>query len=220
MLSSSCSNNRYVAKNFTCADLHQQLSVNDSYERQYSGHYKIGKSYKIKSTRYTPYTSVDKKYAEHGKASWYADHSKTTANGDIFNKYMLTAAHTKLPIPSIIKVTNLKNQKQVIVMVNDRGPFCKGRILDLSEAAAQRLEFHQLGLADVKIEYMHNETTNFLKKLDLAKKHGSKTAKKAELAPRCSIKCYLELINAKYDLIDLTADQKKLYQQSIVENNI
>lgn len=214
IISSSCANKQHV--------LHDQLSKNDSYQHQYQGHYKTGKPYIINSVRYVPYTKVHNKYTQIGQASWYGkqDHNKITANGDKFNKYMLSAAHQTLPIPSIIKVTNLQNDKQLILQVSDRGPYAKNRILDVSEAAAERLGFKHLGTTNVKIEYMHEETDNFLTRLNLSKKHGSRTKIKAELAPKCSIKCYIELINAKHNLLELTVEQQRLYQQSIEQNKI
>ena len=92
-----------------------------------------------------------------GKASYYADkfHGKKTANGEIFDMNGLTAAHKTLPFGTICRVTNLENQKQVIVKINDRGPFIEGRILDLSKGAAKALDAIQIGVIEVKIEILN-----------------------------------------------------------------
>ncbi len=93
-------------------------------------------------------------YEEVGEASWYGRkfHGRRTANGEVYDMYKMTAAHKTLPIPSYVKVTNLDNQKSVVVRVNDRGPFHGNRIIDLSYAAAKRLDFHNQGVARVKVE--------------------------------------------------------------------
>ncbi len=93
-------------------------------------------------------------YTETGKASWYGKkfHGRPTSNQEIFDMYKLTAAHKTLPLPSYVQVTNLKNNKQVVVRVNDRGPFVGDRIIDLSYAAAKSLDFVNDGIADVRIK--------------------------------------------------------------------
>ncbi len=92
-----------------------------------------------------------------GTASWYGEkyHGRKTANGEIFNMHKLTAAHRKLPLVTIVKVTNLKNRKSVVVRVNDRGPYIRGRIIDLSYAAAKEIEMVKDGIAKVKIEIVN-----------------------------------------------------------------
>ncbi|QXK91935.1 septal ring lytic transglycosylase RlpA family protein [Neoehrlichia mikurensis] len=118
------------------------------------GHYKIGNSYMIDGISYKP--QYYDYYEEVGIASWYGaeSHNKTTANGDKFNRFLLTAAHKTLPLPSFVEVTNLENGKKVIVKVNDRGPFVSNRIIDLSEKAAIVLGFRDKGIAKVKITYL------------------------------------------------------------------
>lgn len=93
-------------------------------------------------------------YAEKGIASWYGDdfHGKKTSNGEVYDMYGMTAAHKTLPIPSYVKVTNLKNNRSIIVRINDRGPYYEDRIIDLSYAAAQRLGVHRPGTEKVKVE--------------------------------------------------------------------
>ncbi len=122
------------------------------------GHFKIGKAYKIKGKYYYPKETYH--HTEVGMASWYGPgfHGKKTANGEIFNKGDLTAAHRTLQLPSIIRVTNLKNGRSVIVRVNDRGPFAHQRVLDLSERAATILGFKKQGITKIKIEVLPKES--------------------------------------------------------------
>lgn len=89
-----------------------------------------------------------------GMASWYgkAHHGKKTASGERFNMYGLTAAHRKLPLGTLVRVTNVANGKSVIVKINDRGPFHGNRVLDLSKGAAQALDMTKTGTAKVQIE--------------------------------------------------------------------
>lgn len=97
---------------------------------------------------------AQKGFKQRGKASYYADkfHGRQTANGERFDMYDFTAAHRTLPFGTKVRVTNLKNNKSVVVRVNDRGPFSKGRIIDLSMAAAKKIDMVADGIADVKIE--------------------------------------------------------------------
>jgi rare lipoprotein A len=92
---------------------------------------------------------------EIGLASWYGSrhHGKRTASGEVFNQNKLTAAHRTLPWGSRVKVTNLANGKSVEVRINDRGPFSKGRIIDLSRAAARSLDMVEQGITTVRIEW-------------------------------------------------------------------
>jgi|CXWL01.1.fsa_nt_gi rare lipoprotein A len=94
------------------------------------------------------------RYLKQGIASWYGPgfHGKKTANGEIFDMYAMTAAHNTLPIPSYAQVTNLENHRSVIVRINDRGPFVGNRLLDLSYAAAKKLDMHEDGTGKVEIK--------------------------------------------------------------------
>ncbi|HQH72091.1 MAG TPA: septal ring lytic transglycosylase RlpA family protein [bacterium] len=89
-----------------------------------------------------------------GLASWYGKdfHGRKTASGESFNMYGMTAAHPSLPFDTRVKVTNLENRRSVTLRINDRGPNVRGRIIDVSLAAARELEFEQQGLAQVKVE--------------------------------------------------------------------
>ena len=97
---------------------------------------------------------TSKDYKEVGIASWYGTkfHGRKTSNGEIYNMYAMTAAHKSLPIPSYVRVTNLKNKRSIIVRVNDRGPFHGPRLIDLSYVAALKLGFADKGTAKVLIE--------------------------------------------------------------------
>lgn len=89
-----------------------------------------------------------------GMASWYGE-AQTTASGERFNKHALTAAHRTLPLGTMVRVTNQRNGKSVIVRINDRGPYGRGRIIDLSEAAARKLDMIDAGVAPVTLEVIH-----------------------------------------------------------------
>ncbi len=121
--------------------------------------YKVGNPYKINGKWYYP--AVDYDYDETGMASWYGPnfHGKSTANGEVFDQNKISAAHKTLPLPSIVKVTNLDNgmvlQK---VRVNDRGPFAKNRIIDLSKKAAEELGFVNKGVARVRVQILEDES--------------------------------------------------------------
>jgi rare lipoprotein A (peptidoglycan hydrolase) len=97
-----------------------------------------------------------------GKASFYGKkfHGRKTANGEIYNMHRMTAAHRTLPFGTLVQVTNLKNNKSVIVRINDRGPFIPGRMIDLSYAAAQRLDFINDGVVKVKVEKLKLLSSN------------------------------------------------------------
>jgi rare lipoprotein A len=125
-----------------------------------SGHgiYKIGQPYEIDGTWYYPAEQWD--YDESGIASWYGEafHGKYTANGEVFDLNGLTAAHRTLPLPSIVRVTNLDNGRTLDVRINDRGPFARGRIIDLSRRSAQLLGFESTGTAKVRVKILVPES--------------------------------------------------------------
>lgn len=122
------------------------------------GYYKVGSPYVIKGKRYYP--AVDYGYNKTGIASWYGPnfHGKSTANGETFDQNELTAAHKTLPLPSIVRVTNLENGKSLIVRVNDRGPYAHGRIIDLSKRSAELLGFKNQGTAKVRVQVLEPES--------------------------------------------------------------
>lgn len=177
-------------------DLHTRLSQDDKGNILYKGSYKVGQTYSQKGISYTPIK--EEKYDKIGFASWYGAkhgfHGKKTANGDKYNKAMLTAAHPTLPMPSLVKVTNLKNNKSLVVMVNDRGPFAKNRLIDVSERAAEILDFKKQGVAKVRVEYLPKETHTLLAKFALKPVEGARSKKKAK-DTSCSINCHIKLVN-------------------------
>ncbi|WP_074380683.1 septal ring lytic transglycosylase RlpA family protein [Bartonella doshiae] len=119
-----------------------------------NGRVVVGKPYKIKGKWYYPQN--DPNYKRIGEASWYGSdfHGRLTANGEIYDMNLLTAAHPTMPLPSYARVTNLKNGSSIIVRVNDRGPFLKDRIIDLSKQAAKVLGYVDAGVTNVKVEYI------------------------------------------------------------------
>jgi rare lipoprotein A len=122
--------------------------------RKGGGRYQVGKPYQIAGNWYRP--KVDSGYTRAGTASWYGPgfHGRLTANGEIFDMNALTAAHPTMPLPSYARVTNLNNDRSVIVRVNDRGPFAHNRLIDLSKRTAQMLGFIHSGTAKVRVEYL------------------------------------------------------------------
>ncbi|MGF1611441.1 MAG: septal ring lytic transglycosylase RlpA family protein [Kiloniellales bacterium] len=122
------------------------------------GHYKVGNPYQIAGVWYYP--KVDYNYDATGIASWYGPgfHGRQTANGEIFDQNSLSAAHPTLPMPSIVRVTNLENGRAVTVRVNDRGPFKHGRVIDMSRRGAQLLGFEQAGTARVRVQVLEEES--------------------------------------------------------------
>lgn len=120
--------------------------------------YKVGKPYKVMGKWYTPQEDFD--YNETGIASWYGKdfHAKYTANGEVYDMNSLTAAHKTLPLPSIVRVTNLENGRSLVLRVNDRGPFVGNRIIDISKRGAQLLGFQNQGTAKVRVEVMKEES--------------------------------------------------------------
>ncbi len=119
-----------------------------------TGGYKVGTPYQVGGVWYYPHE--DPFYDETGIASWYGDAfaGRPTANGEIFSPDGLTAAHKTLPLPVLVRVTNLQNGKSIVLRVNDRGPFIPGRILDVSENAAELLGFKGDGVARVRVQYV------------------------------------------------------------------
>lgn len=147
----------------------QDGSFNNMFDQNgnYIGYYKIGKPYKVNGKTYSP--REHNSYNEIGTASWYGDffNGKRTANGEIFNSREITAAHKTLPLPSIVRVTNLENGKMIMARVNDRGPFSHNRLIDLSRESAKLLGFKEKGTAKVKVELLPNETKRLLQQLNL-----------------------------------------------------
>ena len=132
--------------------------------RYNSGNVKKNTNFKVKKNKQSSYNKHKKIYK--GVSSWYGPnfHGKLTANGEVYDQYGITAAHKELPLNTIVRVTNLDNNKSIILRINDRGPYAKNRVLDCSYGAAKKLDFLNKGTASVKIEiiefgdnvYMHH----------------------------------------------------------------
>ena len=110
-------------------------------------------------------------------ASWYGPdfHNGVTANGEIYDMHLMTAAHRTLPLPSIVRVTNLENGRSVVLRVNDRGPFVNNRIIDVSKLAAERLGFYEKGTTRVRVDILADESKE-LKEAMLAGDTSAQTA--------------------------------------------
>lgn len=173
---------KYEFKEKTRYNYDDEYDSNDNYDNEYSdeainhykrkgkkypGYYKVGKPYKIFGRWYHP--KEDWGYKEVGVSSWYGEdfYGKLTANGETYDMYDMTAAHRTLPMPCIVKVTNLKNGKSVKLRVNDRGPFAKERIIDVSKAASKKLGFHRQGTTKVKVEFLKKDTKKLWRELDI-----------------------------------------------------
>jgi rare lipoprotein A len=122
--------------------------------RRAGGRYTVGKPYWMAGSWYTP--EEDPTYDRTGQASWYGPrfHGRLTANGEIFDRRALTAAHPTLPLPSYVRVTNLDSDRSIVVRVNDRGPYRHKRLIDLSERTAELLQFKRRGRAPVRVQYL------------------------------------------------------------------
>lgn len=115
----------------------------------------VGKAYSVAGKRYTPFEKPVG-FTQVGTASWYGEafHGRRTANGEVYDRHSVSAAHPTMPLPAYARVTNLMNSRSIIVRVNDRGPFHGGRMMDLSQTTADALAFRHLGTARIKMEYL------------------------------------------------------------------
>jgi rare lipoprotein A len=118
------------------------------------GRYSAGKPYNINGRIYVP--GADPNYRVDGIASWYGPdfHGRLTANGEVYDMHAISAAHPTMPLPSYARVTNLDSGKSIVVRVNDRGPYARNRLIDLSIGTAKALDFYGRGLARVRVEYV------------------------------------------------------------------
>jgi rare lipoprotein A len=120
----------------------------------------VGRPYQIAGKTYVPRENASG-YSRVGLASWYgsAFHGRLTANGEVFDRQSIAAAHTTLPLPSYARVTNLENRRSIIVRVNDRGPYHANRLMDVSEGVAEALDFKRAGTAKVQVDYVGRAST-------------------------------------------------------------
>lgn len=150
--------------------------------------YKVGKPYKVDGVWYYP--AVNYNYSETGIASWYGSkfHGQSTANNEIYDMNKVTAAHRTLPLPSIVRVTNLENGRSIRLRVNDRGPFKHGRIIDLSRRGAQLLGFARKGTARVRVEIEADDSRQLAVQMTgQGVKDQTQTASTAKAVPRDSV---------------------------------
>lgn len=157
----------------------KQLSGGDTISTG-DGRYKVGSPYQIKGVWYYP--AEDFEYSETGIASWYGPgfHGKDTANGETYDQNDLTAAHRTLPMPSAVRVTNLENGRSIVLRINDRGPFARGRIIDVSRRGAQLLGFEKNGVAKVRVDILPDES----RQLKTAAINGSSRQIQVAASPR------------------------------------
>ncbi len=140
------------------------------------GVYKVGEPYQIDGVWYRPREEFA--YDQTGIASWYGPdfHGEVTANGEVFDQEALTAAHPTLAMPSLARVTNLENGRSVVVRINDRGPFLRGRVIDVSRQTARLLGFEAKGTAKVRVAVLGAESRQ-LKRETLARAGGRQVAR-------------------------------------------
>ena len=140
-----------------------------------------GKSYVINGKRYHILASAEG-YREKGLASWYGDpfHGRKTASGEVYNMYEISAAHKTLPLHTWVEVRNLKNNKVMILRINDRGPFIEGRIIDLSQAAAKELGVYRPGTAPVLVTALPAHRARQLERQRLGQKGGTASNARAD----------------------------------------
>ncbi len=157
-LLAACSGNPELAPKFSEAEygkasprvVHGRKKVPDG-----GGRYMVGKPYRVAGRTYIPQDNPEG-YTATGTASWYGAnfHGRKTANGEVYDMGDLSAAHPTLPLPSYVRVTNLGNGRSVVVRVNDRGPFSRNRVIDVSSETAAMLDFKRAGTAKVQVDYI------------------------------------------------------------------
>jgi rare lipoprotein A len=137
---------------------------------------KIGRPYVVRGVTYVP--AANPSYDQVGYATWYGNESgNKTASGERFEAKWITAAHTTLPLPTYVEVTSLDTGKRIVVRVNDRGPFARGRIIDLSRGAAEELGVLKKGLAPVRVRVVQPSDK------DRARLREGKSAKQLDPVP-------------------------------------
>lgn len=159
ILLSSCSSSRYQYADDHSPDNIPPLTHIENVTPRYEPYSRGGnKDYRVRGIDYKVFSDITE-FSESGYASWYGNkfHGHLTSNGERYDMFAMSAAHKNLPLPSYVQVTNLENNKQIIVRVNDRGPFHEGRIIDLSYAAANKLDIIKSGTAKVAIKLIHVE---------------------------------------------------------------
>ena len=151
VLANCAGSNQFSAKN---SKYSQKVVADGEPVPKGGGSYKVGQPYSLNGRTYYP--SENSAYRGEGIASWYGPdfHGRLTANGEVYDMHAISAAHPTMPLPSYARVTNLENGRSIVVRVNDRGPYARNRIIDLSIGTAKALEFYGRGLARVRVEYV------------------------------------------------------------------
>jgi rare lipoprotein A len=155
--------------------------------------------YIINGERYYPIPSATG-FVQTGVASWYGDdfHGKKTANGEVYDMHKKNAAHTILPFNTYVKVTNLKNKKYTIVRINDRGPFVKGRIIDLSYAAAKEIDIVEPGTTQVEVTALNKN------QIDPGIREGIFTVQVGAFTEQANAQRLADKLNVLYDYVNIT----------------
>ncbi len=169
-----------------------------------------GKDYKVLSSA--------KGYSAQGIASYYGQkfHGHKTSNGEVYDMYGMSAAHKSLPLPSFVEVTNLSNGKKAVVRVNDRGPFHKGRIIDLSYSAAYKLGFADKGTANVSVRVLERFTPKYIHiKANQAEDEIKNTAQTFSLLHQLQAKIIAN--NTSYDLIIGPISDQTQYEELLAD---
>lgn len=158
----ACAETEFIAH--TAKSVAKRISPEEP-KPELRGRYKVGKPYQIDGAWYSP--AIDFEYKETGIASWYGSkfHGRKTANGERYNMNELTAAHRTLPMPSFVRVTNLGNGRSLVLRINDRGPFARGRIIDISRRGAQLLGFERQGTARVSVAILAEESRTIARRM-------------------------------------------------------
>ena len=153
------SNRRAIDPKYGVAASPRVVGENDPVPKG-GGREMVGKPYVVAGRTYVPRENPTG-YVREGLASWYgtAFHGRLTANGEIFDRYSIAAAHPTLPLPSYARVTNLQNKRSMIVRVNDRGPYHANRLMDVSQQVAEALDFKHVGTSRVRVEYVGRAST-------------------------------------------------------------
>ncbi|MBL4631128.1 MAG: septal ring lytic transglycosylase RlpA family protein [Paraglaciecola sp.] len=165
--------------------------------------------YTVRGIRYQP-LNTGKGFSDAGQASWYGQkfHGHLTSNGEIYDMYKMSAAHKTLPLPSFVRVTNVENGQQVVVRVNDRGPFHSGRVIDLSYAAALKLDVLKTGVADVKLDVIHVH-----KKGQITVGRSTTLTKKNVSESKQRVFIQVVALQNKTQIDDVADNLKRLYQR-------
>ncbi|MFT6926290.1 MAG: rare lipoprotein A [Psychromonas sp.] len=241
LIGCSSSTGRYQIENDHSPEKTPPLGHIEDVNPRYEAYSRGGnKDYTVRGIDYKVLRGITT-LSERGKASWYGNkfHGHLTSNGERYDMFAMTAAHKNLPLPSYVKVTNLENNKQIIVRVNDRGPFHKGRIIDLSYAAAYKLDMLKTGTAKVEIELLHFPAQEDLsnqfngeyyiqylvtsspgKAEDLGKKHSAEyQVKNLFIAENKLYKLRLGPFNSQVRAEKILAEMKSDYPQAFILHN-